>query len=278
MGREMDEMRNSWFFVATIFCCASCTDQHEQFPANNSAQFQRVSGDLVTHGKRIADVLGCTGCHGTTLTGEDWSDPGFIKLWTGNLTRSVPSYSDTELAKIIRSGALPERELWEMPSHLFTQLSNEDMSAVIAFLRTKTPAGLEHDKPVFEEGARREIDAGTYISSRAEVEKQGATWPPNAGKVHALGRYIVRATCAECHGLDLRGGKPYPEATMRPDLRIVAAYDLDQFRHLLRDGKAIGERDVSLMSEVALGRYKHLSDTEIAAIHAYLSQVAQLEP
>ena len=276
--QEMDEMHINWLFVVVVLFSTSCTDQREQNPVEDTAQFERVSANLVAHGERVADVLGCTGCHGSNLTGEDWSEPGFVNLWTANPTRSVARYTDAELAKIIRSGARADRELWEMPSQIFAQLSKEDMSAVIAFLRSKTAEGPVHDEPVFEEAARLELASGAYTSSRAEVAKKGAIWPPDAGKAHALGRYIVRATCAECHGLNLRGGQPYPEATMRPDLRIVAAYDIDQFRHLLRDGKAIGERDVSLMSEVALGRYKHFSDAEIAAVHGYLRRVAQLEP
>ncbi len=230
------------------------------------------------HGQRVADVLGCTGCHGANLTGEDWSQPGFGKLWTANLTKAVPRYTDEQLAHVIRSGTRPDRELWEMPSHLFTHLTADDMSALIAYLRSIPPKGSVHPEPVFEEGARREIAAGTFTSSAAQVKTKGSLWPADAGEPHSLGRYIARGTCAECHGMDLRGGQPNPQAKPRPDLRMVAGYEREQFRRLLRTGRAVGDREVSLMSEVARGRYKHLTDAEIDAVHSYLQRVAEVDP
>ena len=62
------------------------------------------------------------------------------------------------------------------------------------------------------------------------------------GEDHVYARYIVRATCAECHKMDLRGGTPYPGAEKRADLRVAAAYDLKDFKHLLRTGIAPGDR------------------------------------
>jgi mono/diheme cytochrome c family protein len=212
------------------------------------------------------------------MTGKDWSEPGFGKLWTANLTRAVPRYTDEQLARVITEGRRPDRELWEMPSHLFTHLTGEDMSALIAFLRSTAPTGPVRPEPFFEEGARREIAAGQFTSSYAQVKEKGAGWPPDAGPEHALGRYVVRSTCAECHGLDLRGGKPYATAKPRPDLRMAAAYDSEQFRRLLRTGKAAGNRELTLMSTVARGRYKHFTDAEVDAVHQYLKKVAEVSP
>jgi cytochrome c553 len=271
-------MRNRLAFAVLFLLSACSEDPAEPQPVGPAIQFERASAGLVRHGERLAAVLGCTGCHGGDLTGEDWSEPGFGRLWTANLTRALPDYSDRQLAEVITSGRRPDRELWEMPSHLFTQLTADDMTALIAFLRSKRPAGEIRPAPAFEDGARREIAAGTFVSSPERVRKEGSAWPPDAGQGHALGRYIVRATCAECHGMDLRGGRPNPAAVPRPDLRIAAAYDAKQFEHLMRTGLAAGNREVSLMSEVARGRYTHLTDAEIAAIHGYLKRVAEVAP
>jgi mono/diheme cytochrome c family protein len=178
-------------------------------------QFERAAAELVPHYERLSEVLGCSGCHGQDLRGEDWSDPGFGRLWTANLTRAIPRYSNAQLATIIRGGARPDRPLWEMPSHLFAQLTEDDMAAVIAFLRSRPPSGIDHPAPAFGDEAHRKMAAGTFLSSPVLVKKLGAAWPPDAGPEHALGRYVVRATCAECHGLDLRGGQPHPTATPR---------------------------------------------------------------
>ena len=73
--------------------------------------------------------------------------------------------------------------------------------------------------------------------------------------------------------MNLEGGQPHPSATPRPNLRMVAGYEKLQFERLMKTGIAAGDREVSLMSEVARGRYKHLTDAEIAAIYAYLQAV-----
>lgn len=247
-------------------------------PDRAVVQFQRVGQSAVAEGERLAKVLGCIGCHQADLTGEDWSEPGFGRLWTSNLSRAVPQYSDKELEQTIRGGARPSgAALWEMPSHLFSQLSDEDMAALIAFLRSKPPSGQAHPLPLFEEGARREMAAGSFRSSKDQVRAEGSQWPPDMGDGHALGRYIVRATCAECHRLDLRGGKPHAKAQVRPDLRMVASYEPGDFRRLLRTGIAAGNREVGMMSEVARGRYKHLTDEELDAVYAYLRAVGRAE-
>jgi len=215
-------MRMKLALSAAMLSLAGCAEQPDEGPSV-PVQFERATANLTLHGERLADVLGCAGCHGAGLAGEDWSEPGFGRLWTSNLTRAVPGYTDEQLAEVIRGGARRDRDLWEMPSHLFTHLTADDMAALAAFLRSRPPSGEIHPAPLFEEAARREIAAGTFISSRAQVEESGSLWPPDVGDDYRLGRYIVRATCAECHGMDLRGGQPHPQATPRPDLRMVAA-------------------------------------------------------
>jgi mono/diheme cytochrome c family protein len=119
------------------------------------------------------------------------------------------------------------------------------MTALVALLRSRPPTGAVRPLPVFEEGARREMAAGTIKSSRTQVNEEGNRWSPDAGEQHALGRSIARATCAECHGMNLQGGQPTPEATPRPDVGVMmSACDAPAFERLLRTGKALGDREL----------------------------------
>ncbi len=261
------DMRRFVLSIATVVAACSL--------ASAPTQFDRVAADEVAHGKRIAVVLGCTGCHGDDLTGKDWSDPEFGTMHSANLTLVANRYAAAELEESIRSGRRPGgRELWEMPSFLFTQLTKSDMDALIAFLRSSKPSGKVWPEPVFYAAAKQEMAEGKFVSSATEARKLRDAWPPDVGPEHALGRYIVRATCAECHGMDLRGGTPFEGATPRADLKIVAAYDLPAFRHLLTTGKPPGGRELELMSGVARSRYSHLTERERDSVYLYLLAVA----
>lgn len=262
-------MRALTALIAATLVVVACSEPAPS-PVVAAPRFERASADVVEHGRRLSSVLGCSGCHGADLTGKDWSDPGFGRLWTTNLPQAVPDYTDAQLAATIRGGTRPDGSvLWEMPSRIFTQLNDADMAAVIAFLRSRPPVGTVHPRPVFEAGGRAEIASGLLKSSAAEVAAAVAAQPPDLGADLALGRYLVRATCAECHGLDLRG------STSRPDLRMVTAYDASQFETLMRTGKAIGDREVGLMSEVARSRFSHFTDRERQAVHLYLQKLGE---
>lgn len=268
-------MIRSVAILLSALLLASCEPQALPLPI----EFERAAGaDTVAHGQRVASVLGCRGCHGTDLQGRDWGDPEFGVLWSTNLTRSVPQLSDDQLRAAVQGGVRPDRALWDMPSHLFTQLSGNDWKALVAYLRSVSPGGEVHPVPSFTAATRREIAAGVFPNSLQQVQEEGSAWPPDAGPGHQLGRYIARATCAECHRMNLAGGTPYPGAVPRPDLRMVAAYGLSDFATLMKTGKAAGNREVGLMSEVARGRFQHLTDAEVRALHAYLQAVAAERP
>jgi hypothetical protein len=64
----------------------------------------------------------------------------------------------------------------------------------------------------------------------------------------------------------------------RPDLAVAAAYDLPRFARLLRTGIGRDGKDHGLMSEVARGWLKYLSDDQIAGLHAYLVARAARAP
>ena len=241
--------------------------------------FKQVSKDPIEHGKRLAVVLGCTGCHGKELTGNDWSEAGFIIQHSANLTVTAAQTSDAELKAMIVGGrGSGGRELWGMPSHLFTRLADKDMEGVLAYLGSLPPKGKAWPPPIMLEGAKKEIAKGVFRSSAYESRELGSKMPPDAGPEHALARYLVRATCAECHGMELRGGIPFPGAPFRPDLRIVSAYSRADFERLLTTGTPMGDRKLGLMGEVARNRYSHFTVSERDAIHAYLQQLAKIDP
>lgn len=219
-------------------------------------------------------MLGCVGCHGKDLAGQDWSDD-LGTLWTANLTRSVRALGADKFSKAMVSGQRPGgRELWDMPSYLFTQLREDEVAAVTAYAGSLPATGAVHPDPANGPLLKAKIAEGVYKSSAAHVREDGAKQAP-AASGHDLARHITRATCAECHGIDLRGKTNPIDGKTTPDIRpLAASYSAKDFEVFLATGKAAGGRELPLMSEVARNRYSHLTKAERAALHAYLKVLA----
>lgn len=244
-----------------------------------SLRFDVVSADPAEHGERLVAVLGCIGCHTPNLTGEDWSDPELGVLWTANLTQSASIYSENELSEMISEGRRRDRPLMDMPSYLFSHLHPDDLGALVGYLKTVSPTGEKHPEPTIGPQLARDIASGDFKDSVQQVAEMRGRAPPDIGEEHAFARFITRATCAECHGMDLRGStENLADAPPRPNLRMVAAYSLDDFVVLMKTGRGIGDRELKLMGGVSRWRYSRFTENEITAVYNYLVDLARRDP
>jgi len=233
----------------------------------------KVGPARVAHGERISWALGCRGCHGPELQGHY-----FYERYASNLTRDLSKYSDTEIDRVLRTG-VPHggRDLWGMPSEIFQHLSTADMRALIADLRTLKPSGQPTQAPLpWETDAKAMIAKGELRTAKDQVIHDKSIGPVDLGETYALGRYLTRVTCAECHGPDLKGS---PEAAPGepPNLIVAGGYSRDEFDALLTKGIPSGGRKFKnpLMSEVARKRFTHFTPHERDAIYAYLKARAE---
>lgn len=222
-------------------------------------------------GQRLSILNGCQGCHGTH--GRVFLDvPALGRLIAPDLARSAAHYSNAELAVLIRAGIKRDgTSTLVMPVNAMSALADQDVADLIAWLRALKPEGqTETATTTIAPLGRFLILTGVFPFS-ADMPRDPA--PPAAHPVAPLvvvGEYLVKTTCAHCHALD-------EERELKPGLKtppvraMTQSYDLAQFTLLLRTGKAIGDREVGLMSEVSRDGFSHLTDEEIAAIHAYLN-------
>jgi len=244
-----------------------------------SHRFEAVSTDPIEHGERLSAVLGCIGCHKLDLTGEDWSDPDWGVLWTANLTQSAAAFSEHELTVMIAEGQRPDRALMDMPSYLFSELDPDDLAALVSYLKTLPAKGVQHPDPTIGPKLADDIASGAFKDSAQQVAEMKNKAPPDLGPDHAFARSILRATCAECHGMDLQGHtEPMMDAPPPPDLRIVAAYSAEDFSTLMKTGKPIGDRELKVMGGVARGRYSRFTGSEVKAVYDYLAELARRGP
>jgi len=223
-------------------------------------------------GKKLADVTGCTDCHGPDLRGKLFIDAGWLRarIYTSNLTLKAQRYSDEDLARIVRSGVRPDgRGVTAMPSMGYVRLADREMADIIAFVRSLPVGGAEQPEHHIGPLDHWELWRGTLKPAIAYVADESAKKPPEAtAPEHAAARQLAGVVCAECHGGDLKGNGWDSGA---PDLVVAKSYSLEDFKTLLRTGAASGGRKLGLMRKVARDRLHRLSDEEIAGIFAYLT-------
>jgi mono/diheme cytochrome c family protein len=252
--------------VALLLFAAACQQNSAQV-AFDGAEATEAAGQ-VAHGERLTHVLGCRGCHGSQLQGHR-----FYERWARNLTQYVPKHDDTELIEVLRVGGEPGEELWGMPSEIFQHLSDPDMAALLAYLRTLKPAGSPDQPPLpWNAEGREAIRKGELKPAATFVRERKNVTPLDVGRSHALGRYITMVTCAECHGPRLEGHRDFT-----PDLLVAGGYTRKEFEALITQGILPSGRKFKheLMAEVAKERFAHLTPHERDALYAYLKARAE---
>lgn len=223
----------------------------------------------IAEGHRLMLVHGCAGCHGPQGQGGELLDePLIAHIVSPNLTQTVRSFSDADLATAIRHGVRPDgRTMIVMPSQAFAPLTDADLGRIVAYLRSMPPV----------DGPGREISIGPIgriglllAKFKTSLQLVEDAWPPGpaADAQAERGRYLARTTCVVCHGADLRGAS-HPEGDA-PDLHIVAAYSPEAFTTLMHTGRGLGDRKLGIMTGWAKAYLASLTDDEVAALYAYL--------
>ena len=146
-----------------------------------------------------------------------------------------------------------------------------------AAIRALPRGGKEQPKAQIGPMGRLGIALGKFSTGPELVETFRKNQIPDLGRQFAAGRHLVATNCAECHGPQLHGQEVEP-GVVSPDLEIAGAYDLDQFRKMLRTGVGPGGKDLGLMGRIARNDFKYLTDQEISDIHAYLAERARRMP
>ena len=257
-----------WFGSARVL-----SRVHEAAPERLAAPSAAQRAD----GARQARILGCADCHGRALEGALMFDGGpFATVWAPNLTELAPRVSDRQLAQAIRQGIGHDgRALFIMPSEMYSRLSDQEVAALIAAIRRAPRAGGPVSPIQWGPIGRFALATGGVEPVMAMIEDFRVRQPYDTGPSEAAGRRLAATACAACHGADLTGGPALGPGNPPPDLAVAGAYDLAQFRILMRTGVPPDGRDLGEMKQVAVRGFAHYSDEEIGQLHAYLRARAQ---
>lgn len=226
---------------------------------------------------RQARIMGCAHCHGERLQGGLMFDgQPFATVWAPNLTELAPGASDQQLARAIRQGIGHDgRALFIMPSDQYSRFSDEEVAALIAEIRRTPRSSGPVSRIRWGPIGRFALAMGQIRPIMTRIEDYRIRQPFDTGPGEAAGRRLAANGCSACHGPDLTGGAEEGGGAAPPDLAIAGAYDLAQFRTLMRTGVPPGGRDLGLMKEVATRNFSSFTDEEVAQLHAYLRARAE---
>jgi mono/diheme cytochrome c family protein len=242
----------------------------------------------------VETIMACGSCHtpqgpdgpvaGLHLAGGMVFDEGVFRAVSANITSDaetgVGGWSDAGLAKAIRECIRPNGQVIgpPMPCELYHGLGDDDLYAIVAYLRTIPPI---HNQP----------EASTYSfplppAYGPPVSSQSA--PDRADPV-AYGGYLAGpiAHCVECHtpmGADGRrdwsrigaGGSEFKgpwRISVAADLTPSGLGDWSDAEIVTAVTKGMGRDGRQLMPPMGYGFYRGIHPEDLTAIIAYLRQL-----
>jgi mono/diheme cytochrome c family protein len=240
----------------------------------------------VRRGEHLAIINLCKRCHTENLGGEVYFDvPGLLSIPTPNLTSGAGGvgrlYTDQDWVRAIRHGVGHDgRALFIMPSQTLYYLSDEDLGALIAYIKSMPAVDNELPARRFDPPARLMLALGMFPPLAVEQIDHTRPRPatPRADVTAAYGEYLARA-CTECHGADLNGapfgppGQEVPTPNLTPGGEL-AAWSEEDFITTIRTGVTTGGRQLD--AEMPWMYFGQMSDEELRAIWLYLGSLPAL--
>ncbi len=249
-----------------------------------------TDADSIARGEHLTKML-CSGCHGADLSGvANWFPPGpFGSMDAPNLTSGQGGIgdeftSDEDYVLSIRHGVDPEGKAIYMPAVVgFSFMSDEDLGAIIAYLKTVPPVDQERNGRNFSVLTKIILGAGMFGELPVETVSHNAhVTAPAAGATVEYGQYLVAiGDCISCHGADMAGG-PFPDPSvsiLAPNLTPggeLAEWSDKAFIAAMKTGIVPGGEamDPNYMPWKEIGL---ASDDELRAIFMYLQSLPKLE-
>jgi mono/diheme cytochrome c family protein len=244
------------------------------------ADFTLTGGqEQVARGEHLASIV-CIDCHtlnkqlplsGGSDLGQNAAFPlGSFPAY--NLTPAGPlsSWSDADIFRAIRFNVGRDgRRLVIMSATAVGSLSDEDIHALIAYLRSQPATGGE-TRQESPSPLTMLMTGGGMIPV---LPRQAQVMAPVQADTVEYGKYMVDFLgCRDCHGSALTGGTNKLVAIGPNLLTQVPGWTVDQFTQTLRTGLT---PDGHMLNKTMMPweTFKRMTDLELAAVHTYLKSL-----
>jgi mono/diheme cytochrome c family protein len=229
----------------------------------------------------VRSIVKCVDCHAEDFGGDTLINDGAMGfLYAPNLTRGQGgiggTYTDAQWEAAIRHGLAGDgRRLVVMPSSEYQFVSDEDLGAIVAYLKSVAPV----DRPVPQARigplARALYAGGIFPMFPAKAVTHANQVVPSVpvDSTVEYGSYLAQVGCSGCHGATYAGG-PIPggppdwpkPANLTP--AGIGHYTQEGFMNALRTGK---RPDGSAINEfMPIPATKLMTDVELVAVYKYL--------
>ena len=244
----------------------------------------------IARGEHIATIRMCRYCHTEALSGDFETVPGLITLSFPNLTAGAggvgATNTDEDWVRAIRHGVGHDgRGLLLMPARVFYYLSDEDLGALIAYLKSLPPVDneLPGTNPLLVGRVMLvlgQLPPEATVPDVTVIDHDGPRpVAPKPGVTAEYGKYLT-STCALCHGSNFNGqtisegGPDYLAPNLTPGGE-VAFWSEEDFMTTLRTGVTPnGHRLKDVMPWKYFGQ---MTDEELSAVWLYLQSLPALE-
>ena len=240
----------------------------------------------IARGEHLVQSFGgCVECHGENLGGQKvLDDPAIGRVYGPNLTRGAggigASLTDADIARALRHGVGRNgRALKAMPSTDYVHLSDADLAAIVAYVKTRPP--VDGAAPSIRVGpvGRALYVAGKLPFLHAERIDHARPAPMTVtpGETVEYGKYVAAVGCQGCHGPTLAGGPivggapDWPPAANLTPAGALKSWSEEAFISFLRTGKRPDGTPVNQVMPIRLT--KRMTDQEIRALWMYLKTV-----
>ena len=273
--------------LATVFVLSANRLSKAVTYVDSSPGIPRDSATLA-RGRHLATAISkCGECHGDDLGGQVVIDGlPFARVVAPNLTTGRGGVggqrTDDQLIQAVRHGVgMGGRALALMPARNYWHMGDDDVGALVQYLRSLPPVDREHPETEFGLVGRFLLVRGSLNPMFEAKEMDHGTRrepPPAADTTVAYGRYLAEiGGCTGCHGPGLSGGSiPGAPPEMRPATNItpegIGRWSEQEFFVALREGR---RPDGSMIDSTSMPirSTRLMTDLETKAIWMYLQGV-----